>query len=329
MAKPTVYVTKQVPETAIRMLAKQCEVEVNPEDRSLTREELLAKVKGKNAVMTMLSDTIDATVLDEVGSYCTIIANYAVGYNNIDIPAATERGIFATNTPDVLTDATADMAWALLLAVARRVVEGDRFTRAGKFKGWGSLMLLGMEVTGKTLGVIGAGRIGQAFAKRAHGFNMKILYTANKPKPEFEAQIGAKFADRDTLLREADFVSLHVPLTPATRHLIGEREFGLMKESAILINTARGPVVDEKALVRALKEKRIWGAGLDVFEREPELEPGLMELDNVVIPPHLGSATIETRDKMGILAAENILAALAGKVPPNCLNPEAKGKRRS
>jgi glyoxylate reductase len=329
MAKPTVYVTKQVPETTIRMLKTQCEVEVNPEDRSLTREELLDKVRGKNAVLTMLSDTIDATVLDAVGPRCTIIANYAVGYNNIDIPAATERGIFATNTPDVLTDATADMAWALLLAVARRVVEGDRFTRAGKFKGWGPLMLLGMEVTGKTLGVIGAGRIGQAFARRAHGFNMKILYTASKPKPEFEAQTGAKFADRDTLLREADFVSLHVPLTPATRHLIGERELALMKKSAILINTARGPVVDEKALVRALKEKRIWGAGLDVFEREPELEPGLMELDNVVIPPHLGSATIETRDKMGVLAAENILAALAGKVPPNCLNPEATSKRRS
>jgi glyoxylate reductase len=329
MPKPTVYITRRIPEAAVRMLSTQCEIEVNQADRSLTKEELLAKVRGKNAVMTMLSDTIDAAVLDAAGPQCMVIANYAVGFNNIDIPAATERGIFATNTPDVLTDATADMAWALLFAVARRVVEGDRFTRAGKFKGWEPLMMLGMEVTGKTIGIIGAGRIGQAFAKRAQGFSMKILYTANKPKPEFEAQTGATFTDRDTLLRESDFVSLHVPLTPSTRHLIGGREFRLMKKTAILINTARGPVVDEQALVQALREKRIWGAGLDVFEREPQLEPGLAELENVVIPPHLGSATIETRDRMGGLAAKNILSALAGNIPPNCLNPDAKNRGRS
>ncbi len=327
MAKPKVYITRMIPENAITMVQKQCAVEVNPEDRALGRDELLLKVRGRNAVLSMLSDTIDAAVLDAAGPQCKIFANYAVGFNNIDIAAATERGVFATNTPDVLTDATADMTWALLLSVARRVVEGDRLMRTGRFKGWAPLMMLGMEVTGKTLGVLGAGRIGQAVAKRARGFGMGILYTAKSPKPGFERETGATFADRDRLLRESDFVSLHVPLTASTRHLIGERQLNLMKRSAILINTSRGPVVDEKALVRALKEKRIWGAGLDVFEREPELEPGLTELENVVIAPHLGSATLETREKMGILAAQNILAALAGSVPPNCLNPEAAKKR--
>jgi glyoxylate reductase len=273
-------------------------------------------------VLCMLTDKINAEVLDAAGPQVKIFANYAVGFDNIDIPAASSRGVLVSNTPDVLTDATADMAWALLCAVARRVAEGDRFTRAGKFTAWKPLMMLGLEITGKTIGVIGAGRIGQAFAYRARGFKPKLLYTANTPKPEFEAQTGATFADSETLLREADFVSLHLPLTPGTRHYIGERELNLMKETAILINTSRGPVVDEKALVKALREKRIWGAGLDVFEREPDLEPGLSELENVVITPHLGSATIETRARMGNLAAENILAALAGTMPPNCLNPD-------
>jgi glyoxylate reductase len=211
--------------------------------------------------------------------------------------------------------------------VARRVVEGDRYTRAGKFTAWKPLELLGLEITRKTIGIIGAGRIGQAFGHRARGFKTKLLYTANSPKPDFEAQTGASFTDRETLLREADFVSLHLPLTPETRHYIGARELNLMKQSAILINTSRGPVVDEKALVKALREKRIWGAGLDVFEREPELEPGLSTLENVVITPHLGSATVETRDNMGIVAADNILAALTGEMPPNCLNPEAAKTR--
>lgn len=326
MAKPKVYVTRVIAGAGIPMLEKECEVEVNRSERALTREELLRNVRGKDAVLCMLSDTIDEAVFEAAGPQCKVFANYAVGYNNIDVPAATRHGVFATNTPGVLTDATADIAWALLFSVARRIVEGDRMVRAGQFKGWEPLMLIGMDIARKTLGVIGAGRIGQAFAKRSRGFDMKILYTSNKPNPEFEAETNARFVDKDTLLRESDFVSLHVPLTPATRHMIGERELGLMKKTAILINTARGPVVDEKALVRALKEKRIWGAGLDVYEREPELEPGLAELDNVVIPPHLGSATIETRDKMGTLAAENILATLAGKIPPNCLNPDAANK---
>jgi glyoxylate reductase len=327
VTKPRVYVTRLIPESSLALLKKQCEVEVNPHDRPLTQEELLLQVRNRDAVLCMLTDKINAEVLDAAGPQVKIFANYAVGFDNIDIPAASSRGVLVSNTPDVLTDATADMAWALLCAVARRVAEGDRFTRAGKFTAWKPLMMLGLEITGKTIGIIGAGRIGQAFAHRARGFKPTLLYTANTPKPEFEAQTGATFADREALLRQADFVSVHLPLTPATRHYIGARELNLMKETAILINTSRGPVVDEKVLVKALREKRIWGAGLDVFEREPELEPGLSELENVVITPHLGSATIETRGRMGNLAAENILAALAGTMPPNCLNPDAAGSR--
>ena len=300
---------------------------MNPHDRPLTREELLLGVRHRDAVLCMLTDKIDAEVLDAAGPQVKIFANYAVGFDNIDIPAASSRGVLVSNTPDVLTDATADLAWALLCAVARRVVEGDRFTRAGKFTTWKPLMMLGLEITGKTIGVIGAGRIGQAFAHRARGFKPTLLYTATAPKPDFEAQTGATFADRETLLREADFVSLHLPLTPATRHYIGAPELNLMKPTAILINTSRGPVVDEPALVKALREKRLWGAGLDVFEHEPALAPGLSALENVVITPHLGSASIETRAKMGNLAAENILAALAGLRPPTCLNPEAAPSR--
>ncbi|EAX47745.1 D-isomer specific 2-hydroxyacid dehydrogenase, NAD-binding [Thermosinus carboxydivorans Nor1] len=324
MAQFNVYVTRRIPDTALDVLRQRCNVEVNPEDRVLTRDELLAKVTGRDAVLCLLTDTIDDAVLAAAGKQCRIFANYAVGYNNIDVAAATKRGIFISNTPDVLTAATADMAWALLFAVARRVVEGDKFTRAGKFHGWGPLLMLGQEVTGKTVGIIGAGRIGAAFARRAKGFDMKILYTGRSRKPDFERETGATYVDFDTLLREADFISLHVPLTPETYHLIGERELKLMKPTAILINTARGPVVDEKALVAALRRGEIWGAGLDVFENEPALAEGLAELDNVVIPPHLGSATLETRTKMGLVAVENILAALDGRMPPNCLNPEAR-----
>jgi len=323
MSKPRVLITRRIPDSGIRLLKIKCEVEVNPQDRPLTREELLMGVRDRDGVLCMLTDKIDAEVLDAAGPRVKIFANYAVGFDNLDIAAATQRGVLLSNTPDVLTDATADMAWSLLCAVARRVVEGDRYTRAGKFTGWKPLELLGLEITGKTIGIIGAGRIGQAFGQRACGFKPRLLYTANRPKPDFEAQTGASFTDRETLLREADFVSLHLPLTPETRYYIGARELNLMKQTAILINTSRGPVVDEKALVKALRERRIWGAGLDVFEREPELEPGLSALENVVITPHLGSATVETRDNMGIVAADNILAALAGEMPPNCLNPEA------
>jgi len=327
MSRHAVLITRMIPEKAVAYLKEQCDVEVNPHDRPLTRDELLAAAKGKHAVMTMLTDPVNAELMVAAGPQCKIIANYAVGFNNMDIAAATERGIFLSNTPDVLTDATADMAWALMLAVARRVVEGDKVTRAGQFVGWSPLYMLGPEVTGKTLGIVGAGRIGQATAKRATGFNMKVVYTANSAKPEFEKATGATYLPLDDLLRTADFISLHVPLTPKTKYLIGEREFGIMKKTAILVNTARGPVVDEKALAKALQTGQIWGAGLDVYEREPIVEDALLGLHNAVLVPHLGSATFETRENMGFMAADNILKALGGEVPPQCLNPEAAGKR--
>ncbi|MBM4086523.1 MAG: D-glycerate dehydrogenase, partial [Planctomycetes bacterium] len=272
-------------------------------------------------VLCLLTDTIDAEVLDAAKG-AKIFANYAVGFNNIDVKAATERGILITNTPGVLTDATADMAWALLFSAARRIVEGDKYTRAGKFKGWSPMLFLGGDITGKTLGIVGAGRIGAAMARRSVGFKMKVLYCDPTRNEELERELGAKQVDMPTLLKESDFVSVHVLLTPATRHLIGEKELGMMKPTGYLINTSRGPVVDEAALVKALEEKKIAGAGLDVYEDEPKLKPGLAKLPNAVIPPHIASATIWTRGKMAEMAATNLVAALKGERPPNLVNPE-------
>lgn len=320
-----VFVTRMIPEPAIELLKKTCDVEVNEEDRVLKKDELLDKVKGKDAVLCLLTDTIDDEVL-KAADRCKIFANYAVGYNNIDVESATRRKIIITNTPGVLTDATGDLAWALLFAVARRVVEADAFTRQGKFKGWAPQLFLGQDITGKTLGVIGAGRIGSNFAKKSKGFSMRILYYDVKRDLEFEQEAKAVFVDLDTLLKESDFVSIHVPLVPETRHLIGARELSLMKKNAILINTSRGPVVDEKALVNALKEGKICGAGLDVYENEPDIEPELLNLANVVLLPHIASATYETRTKMALMAAENILAVFRGETPPNIVNPDALKK---
>ena len=250
-----------------------------------------------------------------------MIANFGVGFEHIDLEAATRRGIPVTNTPGVLTETTADLAFALILATARRVVAGDQRVRQGKFQYWAPLLFLGQEVNGKTLGIIGMGRIGQAVARRAAGFGMKLLYhSRTRLAPAEEQSLGVSLQPLETLLREADFVTLHVPLTPHTRHLIGSRELELMKNSAYLINTARGPVVDEAALVAALRQGRIRGAGLDVYEKEPELSPGLADLENVVLLPHVGSATVETRTRMALMAAENLLAGLRGDPPPNCLN---------
>lgn len=321
MARPNVYVTRMLPQPAMDILNEHCDVEINPEDRVLSREELLEKVKGRDAVLCLLTDDIDEEVLGAAGARCKIFANYAVGYNNVDVDAATKRGVAITNTPGVLTDATADIAWSLLFATARRIVESDNWLRKGNFKGWGPMLFLGRDITGKTLGIIGAGRIGANFAKKSKGFEMKVIYTDIARNEAFEAETGGTFVDRETLLKESDFVSLHVPLMPETIHLIGEKEFKLMKNTAVLINTSRGPVVDEKALVKALKEGEIWGAGVDVFEREPELEPGLADLDNVVIVPHIASATIETRTNMGLIAVRNIIAMFEGKTPPYCVNP--------
>lgn len=284
-------------------------------------------LKEADAVISMLSDPIDKEVI-EAGKNLKVIANYAVGYNNIDIEAATKSGIAVVNTPDVLTEASADLAWALLLAVSRRVVEGDTMTRAGKFRGWAPELLLGVPVYGQTLGIIGAGRIGQAVARRAKGFGMRVLYHNRKRLPEaIENDLGMSYAALDDLLAESDFVSLHCPLTPETKHLIGPRELGLMKQTAVLINTARGPVVDEEALLQALRKKTIFGAGLDVYEKEPLLTPGLADLPNVVLTPHIGSADTRTRLAMVDMVLNDIIAVLNNERPQNLVNPEVWGRR--
>jgi lactate dehydrogenase-like 2-hydroxyacid dehydrogenase len=321
MNQKSIFVTRRIPQPGLDLLT-DFDVTVNPEDRVLTKQEVIAGAKGKDAVLCLLTDPIDSEIMDAVPTV-KIFANYAVGFNNIDVDAATQRKIVITNAPGVLTDTTADMAWTLLMAAARRVVEADKFCRDGQFKGWAPMLFLGVDIHHKTLGIIGMGRIGQAMARRASGFDMRVLYyDENSLFPEKEAELKASYASMEQLLMESDFVSLHVPLMPSTRHLISRKELALMKPTAILINTARGPVVDEKALVEALQSKRIFGAGLDVFEAEPALAPGLTALDNVVIPPHIASATIDTRTKMATIAAGNIVAFFKGEVPPTIVNPE-------
>lgn len=317
-----IYITRKIPSAGLDLLAEAgVEVEVNPHDRPVSRQELLAGVRGRDGVLCMLCDKIDDEVYDAAGPQCRCFANYAVGYNNIDLAAATRRGVAVTNTPDVLTDATADLAWALLFSVARRIVESDRFFRTGHWPGWAPMEFLGGDIHGATLGIVGAGRIGTAVARRARGFDMEALYTSRSEHEEMN-RLGARRVELDELLQAGDFVSLHVPLTEQTRHLIGRRELDLMKRSAYIINTARGPVIDEAALVEALRERKIAGAGLDVYENEPTPAPGLTELDNVVCIPHLGSATERTRANMSRMAAENLLAAVRGKRPPNLVNKD-------
>ncbi len=317
-----VFVTRMIPQPGIDILQKQCDrVDINPEDRVLSKEELIDGVKGRDGVLCLLTDTIDEDVFVAARGV-RIFANHAVGFNNIDVKAATRHGIMVTNTPGVLTDATADLTWALILAVARRIVESDSYTRAGKYRGWGPLLLLGESVADATLGIVGAGRIGAAVAERSAGFKMNILYADTGRNEALEKKGKAKRVDLEELLKESDFVSLHVPLLPETTHLIGSRELGMMKKTAFLINTCRGPVVDEKALVEALKSGQIAGAGLDVYENEPLLEPGLTDLDNAVLLPHIGSATVKARTKMAVMAAENLIAGLKDERPPNLVNPD-------
>ncbi len=324
MAKYSVFLTRKIPQKAIDyILSHDIDLEMNQENRVLNKEEIMKGVKGKDALICLLTDTIDAEIMDYAGKQLKVITNYAVGYNNIDVEAATKRMIPVTNTPGVLTETTADLTMALLLSIARRIVESDKFTREGKFKGWGPLLHLGGDVFGKTLGIVGAGRIGSAIAERAaKGFHMKILYNDTNHNSEFEKNYNAKYVTLNELLKNSDFVTLHVPLTEEPKHLISGKELALMKESAYLINTSRGPVIDEKALVKCLQEKKIAGAALDVYENEPALTEGLNDLDNVIITAHIGSASIDTRTKMGMIAAENLLAVLNGKIPPNCVNPE-------
>ena len=318
MAK--IFVTRRLPDEGIEML-KEHELEIYEGNAPPSKEEIIEGVRGKDALICLLTDKIDGEIMDS-SPYLKIIANYAVGIDNIEVEEATKRGILVTNTPGVLTETVADLTWALMMSISRRIVEGDEFMREGKFKGWAPLLMLGGDVYGKTLGIIGAGRIGRAVARRARGFNMKVIYYSRERKKEME-EIGGKFVDLPTLLKESDFVSLHVPLTQETYHLIGEKEFKMMKSSAYFINTARGKCVDERALVKALKEGEIRGAALDVFENEPYVTPELKELKNVIITPHIGSASYETRSKMAVMVAENVIAVFNGKMPPNCVNPDA------
>jgi glyoxylate reductase len=320
--KPQVLVTRKIQEKPLHLLCERAEVAINERDRAMTPEEIMTQLPQKVGLLAMGGDPVTAQIL-KAGKDLKIVANNAVGFNNIDVAEATRLSIAVTNTPDVLTDTTADLAFGLILGVARRMAEGDRFIRAGKWAGWFPDLLLGSDVHGKTLGIMGFGRIGSTVARRAMGFNMKILYTDIQPtnRPT-EEQCAAKWVTMGELLQHSDFVTLHVPLTPQTRHLIGRAELDMMKRSAFLINTSRGPVVDEAALVEALQSKTIAGAGLDVFEEEPRVNPALLQMDNVFLLPHIGSATFQTREKMSMVAVNNILAVLQGERPPNILNPE-------
>ncbi|MDP3176398.1 MAG: D-glycerate dehydrogenase [Spirochaetaceae bacterium] len=316
-----VYVTRRIPEAGLELLRLRFEVAMNPEDRPLTRAELLAAIGDADAVLCLLTDKIDAEAM-EAAPKARGFANFAVGYDNIDLVEATRRRLPVSNTPDVLTDATAEMAWSLLFAAARRVVESDAVMRSGAWKGWGPLQFIGGDVSGKTLGVVGGGRIGQAFALKSAGFAMRVLYADERPSPVLEERLGALRVPLEKLLAESDFVSLHVPLIPSTRHLIDASALRLMKRTAYLINTARGPVVDEAALVEALRAGIIAGAGLDVYEDEPRVAPGLADLPNVVMTPHTASATVSSRNGMAVKAARNIAAMVGGERAPDCLNPE-------
>lgn len=323
---PRVFVCRRLPQPALDSLFQafgESAVEVFPEDRVITRGELLRAVRGIEALLSILTETIDAEVMDAAGPSLRIVANFAVGYNNIDVSAATSRGIPVTNTPGVLTETTADLAWLLLMSAARRAGEGERYLRAGRWQSWAPMLLLGWDVHGKTLGIYGMGRIGQAVARRARAFDMRVIYHDTRGlTAEEEQELGAAYTDMPGLLAESDFISIHAPLTGETRHAFGPGEFKAMKSTAILVNTARGPIVDEDALAAALQSGEIAAAALDVYEEEPAVHPGLLACENAVLLPHLGSATLETRTKMAQIAAANIIARLRGQRPPNCVNPE-------
>jgi len=319
--KLKIFVTRKLPEVALQLLEEHFEMRCNSEDRVLTQKEILDGTKWCDILLCLLTDVIDAKILRANPNLKAVI-NYAVGYNNIDIAEANKLKIPVTNTPGVLTDTTADMAWALMFAIGRRIVEADRYVRAGKFSGWQPMLMLGGDIYGKTLGIVGAGRIGAAVARRAAGFKMKIIYCDDEKNHEMEAECSAEKVELKSLLQQSDFVSLHVPLSPDTYHLISKQELELMKPTAYLINTARGAVVNEIDLLEALQNKTIAGAGLDVFEHEPELSAGLTRLDNVVLVPHIASASIDTRTKMAMMAANNAIVIKDRHTPPNLVNPE-------
>ena len=322
-----VLVTKPVFPEAMEFLKSQVSIDANLDDRILSKQELISRLQGKQGAVTLLTDIVDRKVLESIPDV-RIICNIAVGFNNVDIENASRLGILVTNTPGVLTETTADFAWTLLMAAARRIVEGDAFARSGQWNAWGLQMLLGNDVFAKTIGIVGFGRIGQAVARRAMGFGMKIQYYDSQPVPPEAVPPGVRAVSLDHLLSTSDFISVHVPLLPETTHLLNDKTFAMMKPNCVVVNTARGPVIDEKALARALKSGTIAAAGLDVCEREPQIEPALLELQNVVLAPHIASASRETRLKMCMMAAENLVAGLKGEHPPNLVNPEALGNRR-
>ena len=328
-----IFATRKIPEVGRNILeqAGDLTTAVDADEQVVPREAILNGVRDADVLVSLLTEHIDREVLEAAGGRLRGVANMAVGFNNVDVEAATELGLPVSNTPGVLTDTTADLAWTLLMAVARRVVEGDAYLRAGRFKLWGPSLLLGADIspggTGrpKVLGILGFGRIGQAVARRAHGFNMRVLAFDPPLKDFIEQTAGVEYADSDRLLTESDFVTIHTDLNASTRHLLNAAAFEKMKSTAYLINTSRGPVVDEAALVVALRERKIAGAGLDVFENEPETAPGLAELDNVVIVPHIASASVDTRNKMATMCAENAVAHLQRTHAPNCVNPAVYG----
>ncbi len=319
MAK--IFVTRRIPKAGMDLLtASGHQISFWDKDTIIPRKDLLKKVKGADAVLALLTEKVDAELLDAVGPQLKVVANLAVGYDNLDLALLASRGIKAANTPGVLTEAVAEHAFALMMAVVRRIPESERYLRAGKYMGWGPLLFLGPQLEGKTFGIIGLGRIGVSVARKAaKGMGMKVMYNDMQRNEEFEKEFNAGYATVDGILKNADVVSIHVPLLPTTRHLIDEKRLAMMKPTAYLINTSRGPIVDEKALVAALKKKRLAGAGLDVFEFEPKLTPGLAKLENVVITPHTASSTFEARDAMARLAAQAILDVLAGKTPKNLI----------
>lgn len=324
MSKPRVFVARQIPDEGIRIIRARCETDVWPGEYPPPRAELLKRVRGVAGILSLLTDRMDGEIMDTAGPQLRIISNYAVGFDNVDVREATRRGILVGNTPGVLTETTADLAFALLMAAARRIGEGYDFVRAGKWDTFKPMELLGLDVHGATLGIIGMGRIGIAVARRATGFDMKVLYYDHKMRPDLGASVGARMCGSlDELLAESDFVSLHTPLTPQTRHLIGAEAFSKMKKTAILVNVARGPVVDTTALYEALRTGRIAYAGLDVTDPEPlPKDHPLLTLPNCLVVPHVGSASVATRTRMSVMAAENLVAGVTGGIPPHLVNPE-------
>jgi glyoxylate reductase len=326
MSKPNVYITRAIPQAALEIIAAACDYrQWGREDEPVPRDILLRSIADVDGVFTLLTEKVDAEFL-EAAPRCRVVANMAVGYDNVDVPALTRRKVLLTNTPGVLTETTADLVWALMLAAGRRIVEGQKTIEAGRWKNWSPMFLVGQDIFGATLGIVGAGRIGSAVARRAVGFQMRILYHNRHPAPELEAETGAQWRGLDELLSESDFVVVLTPLTPETRGMFGAREFALMKPTAVFVNAARGPIVKEQDLYEALQRGRPWAAGLDVFEAEP-IGPDhpLLSLPSVTAVPHIGSASVATRTRMAIVAATNLVAALTGQPVPNPVNPAVLG----